>query len=332
MKKYDKITTVIWNSDEDDYSVALYQALLDEDWTPGRLYFREDKSKWLKLDSKIRQDIVTSIFISKLIEHSVGTILLPILVEVVGEEFATRRAMLSTMAARINGNHSLMSSQMLTNLNSQSLIKRGMEIVGNEPGLAKALFDIENMFEAVRGWSLAYQTYKKNESDESFDNLNEAIWRACSIAAVLLEVSHTTTIALLSNDERAKGLNNITKALSLTLRDRTIMTSYLSLIARSKLMLLPNEKAEEAQKAVVEYIKFIFTDFWYQLPYLSPEVKMELDCISNYGYYNVNKALTKLQLEPIYSVHEMPKNVEEFLKVNNSLKEAKVSKRVRWWK
>ena len=50
MKKYDKITTVIWNSDEDDYSVALYQALLDEDWTPGRLYFREDKSKWVKLD------------------------------------------------------------------------------------------------------------------------------------------------------------------------------------------------------------------------------------------------------------------------------------------
>lgn len=322
MKKYEPSAFLLWNSEDDDYSVALFKRLKETRWDPSQVFptFSKDKSEWSKIDVRIREDYISYLVLSKSIEQLIGTKLIPVLIKVVGEESVTRRATLSTIASRINYQHTQSVSIMLKELNPKALIDRCILKNMDSDHLQYITSLMNTLFESVTGLNnFVNMGLEDFEGKNAEDELNAALWKACAIAAIMLEVCQTTPTIILFKELSNRKLDQLQLLTKVTTRDRTIMSSYLALVAKSKEGIVPNNKVEELHTWLNTTVKHIFDSIWYEFDFKSSKTEANKTDIIEYGQYNVNKALGKLGLPPHYDTIKMPYLVEKYLDVPQEL-------------
>lgn len=317
MKKLDRYTSIFWFEDELDSAGLFYKSLTGRNWKASDFFIEEDKISWLKIDAKTRENIVRAFIISSAVKQTIGGVFLPLLNTSIGLDQITRRAMISKMESRLNGEHTQLNSSIILKLNPQTIIQKVIGEVRENKGLYKVLEQSEISFQAMSGWADVLNSGIEVEGQSSFDNLNYHVFQASALAVVMLETSNTLPMAITFSAMEGTKLPQILKGMRTMAKDTCIISSYIATIATNKLNLLPQERQVMALEWLKQLIEFNLKVTWdeeLKNSLVPEEVKEVIDKLL---IYNIGKAAVKLGLYPEEKVDPMPRLVERYLGVNS---------------
>lgn len=325
MNSFDRYTSMFWTETEDCCAAIFYRTLSRENWNAESLLVEEDYHSWLKLDAKKREDIVRAFIISNSIKQIIGGVFLPLLNTSIGLEQITRRAVISQMESRLNGEHARLNSKMILGLNSVSVINKSLEEVRSMSSLEKVLDQAEVSFKAMVGWADVVLSGVEIEGKSSFDQLNYHIFQACALATVMLETAETLPMSLLFINMEEVKLPHMLEAMKVMSKDISIITGYLAMLAASKLNMLPNDEQVKAKRWLKNMIEFNLVQEWEEELKQSTVTIEEQALINDLMKYNVRKAAVKLGFPPVEKVKGMPPIVEKYLGVKELVQEEQIT-------
>lgn len=316
MNLFDRYTSIFWDKESDPKATHIYEELINRSWTATDFSIGEDRPEWVKIDANDRLMIVRAMITANSIKQSIGCVFLPLLNSSIGLEQIPRRAVISAIESRLNGEHSRLDTKLIFNLSSRGMVNRALEQVRSRSGLKKVLEQTDVVFSSMVGWSAANNSGIPFEGKSTYDEMNLHIWKASALATVLLESASSMPVALLMYEMEKYSLPQVLGALQTMLVDISLATTYFAELAFTKFDLLPQEKQKETYEWLDNILGGSFTNIWENS---LEELEINGDrraLVIAYTEYNTQKALSKLGKHPVSGAIEMPELINKMLNVD----------------
>lgn len=331
---------ILWNNQDSTAATKIYMELTRRNWSVSDFHIEEDETEWLKVDFNRRSDIIKGFLVSNAIKQAFGSILLPILNTSIDLEDITKRAIISRIESILNGEHSQLNSKIIRELNSKHLVQKIAKDIKEGDQLVDVFQKIETTFEGMFGWKSAYEAGLQMEGKDLFQQLHLHIWKASSLATVLLEAAESLSLtSLFLALEAGAELPEMLLAVQTMTKDTAIISTYLSILAEESFRLLTKENQEQNKKWLMKTINDYFKAPWNNSLAKSDLNEETKEISSQFVEYNLNKSLVKLEFYPKEKVEQMPKLIEKYLGVDidywiskgqeNPYKEEK--EKGKWW-
>lgn len=319
MRKFDKYFNSFWVQ-EDNFTNAIYGQFISMIWNPSEIFIREDISQWRHIDSKTRDVITEGLMMYSTIIQLVALEAIPKIISGMDDSFISRQALLSAIQARLTGPHTIVTSRMVRDMNSDFLVERLQDNISDRDGIRDITSNLHTVFNSLQGWALAYNaTGETSDMDglSVYEELTFRLWQTCSISAVLIETASSLPISVLFSEmEKGRDMPEILKAIQVISKDTTTISTYLCKLAALQMNSLPKERQEEAKAWLNDFIIEMYEVLWKGI-YSDLEIESTHATITllELNQYNINKVLTKMKLKPMYHTTDMPKIVEKYMGV-----------------
>lgn len=334
MEQFDRYTSIFWDEESDPKATRLYEELQERAWLSSDFSIGEDRSSWVKIDANSRLEITEAMIISNTIKQSIGCVFLPLLNTSIGLEQIPRRAMISSMESRLNGEHSRLESSLIFELNSRGMVNKALKAVREREELKIVLEQTETSFRSMVGWSAAYESGIPLDGISTYDQTNLHIWRACALATVLLEVSTSVPTSLMLYEMQYVAMPQSLKAIQAMLVDISLITTYFAELAFAKYSLLPQSEQQKTHEWLDDVVTHGFTSLWHDSMEESHIEGERRQIVFDYAEYTVQKALGKLGISPKDNAIKMPDLIQKGLSIDADrlIKESEVTKKSNWFK
>lgn len=330
MKEYEKYF-VLFNDEEDKFTSTLFDEFMNMWWRSKEIFIYEDINNWRRVGFETRSQIVNGLIASHAIKQAIALEFIPILIFSLSDKLISRKSMLSAIQSRLSAQHAAVTSQMIDMLNEVSLKEKSIDYVMGKPELAATFEFIDASFRGMMGWSQILELNQEIEGKNVFNELNKHVWQACALAAMLIETSDSLPVALLTFSMEQHSMPEVLKAVQAMTRDKSIISTYFTKLATSRLNLLPEEEQEIQRLWLENTIVHIFKINWKSIHDNIEYEKGRDEVAVHLLRYNINKILAKLNFPLVYEEVEMPAVVEKYLSVNLDLDGLKIKARKEPW-
>lgn len=332
MNNFDKYY-ILFDNQRDRFTLTLYDELMSSFWRTKEIFILEELNHWREIDYNTRRLILSGLYVSHAFKQAIALEFIPSLIFSISDNDIAKKSMLTVIAARLAGQHSSVATSIIDELNESSLKDNILRTVSKNDSVVNILDYTEGTFNGMVGWN---QVVKHGQSisgvKDPFVELNKHIWQSAALATVLLETSDSMYVPLLFKAMEEREMPEILKAVQAMIRDKAIISSFFSKLALSNFENLPKQEQKEQREWFCNAATHIFKVEWIKT-YMDLDFNTEEERYKALAFmeYNVNKAMSKLNMNTIFERTEMPQLIEKFLNIDTNLDSLKETKRKEPW-